>query len=364
MQQLIRAAVFSLAAVVIASAAAGQTKHWLFVSLLREKRIVTFSRDEQTGQLERRGVTDCPAEPACMSVSPDRKILFVSLRSTGELASFRIDPESGRLRLISRVAGGSDPAYLRTDRSGQYLVSAYYESDKVAVHRVDESGAIAKSPLQTIATADKAHGIAFDSRDRAVFVPHTGANRIYQFRFDKTSGRLTPSNPIFLAAVGDKDHPRHLAIHPSDRWAYASHEAGDSLGVYAVDAGNGTLSHLQTVTSIPADFDGSRNATARCEMTPDGRFVYVANRGHDSIAGYAIDPMHGRVRPIGFFPTEQTPRSFTITASGRYLYAAGQGSGRIAAFRIGNDGTLDRFATYDSGPVSWWIIAVDTVGSN
>ena len=86
----------------------------------------------------------------------------------------------------------------------------------------------------------------------------------------------------------------------------------------------------------------------------------MANRGHDSIAGFAIEPDTGRVTSLGQTPTEATPRSFTIDPRGRFLYAAGQSSGRIAAYRIADDGRLDHFATYDSGPVSWWVTAVDT----
>ena len=132
--------------------------------------------------------------------------------------------------------------------------------------------------------------------------------------------------------------------------------------MYEVNRETATLRLVQTETTLPADVDHDANATARCEMTPDGRFVYVANRGHDSIACFAIDQKTGRVTPLGQVPTEQTPRSFTIDSTGRFLYAAGQGSGRIAAFRIQQDGRLKRFATYESGPVSWWAITVDMPG--
>jgi 6-phosphogluconolactonase len=330
---------------------------WLFVTLLEKKQIVTFERHPQTGMLMRRGVTDCPAEPACMAAAPDRRTLFVSFRSTGELASFRIDPTSGRMSLLSVASGGDDPAYLLPDQTGRFLFSAYYQSNKVCVHELTPGGAIGPEALQTIPTAEKAHGVALDSTNRFVFVPHTGANRIYHFRFDSVAGRLTANQPPFVETE-TADHPRHIALHPSNRWAFVSNEAGDSLGVFEVSQ-TGTLRRVQTVSSLPVGFDGSRNSTARCEMTPDGRFVYVANRGHDSIAGFAIDQRTGRATSLGSTPTEQTPRSFSIESTGRYLYAAGQGSGRVAAFRIEPDGTLERFQTIDAGPVAWWALAVD-----
>ena len=332
-------------------------KDWLFVTLFEQKQIVTFERHPESGMLTRLGTTDCPAEPACMAASPDRLTLFVSFRSTGQLASFQIDQTNGGLKLLSVASGGDDPAYLLPDRTGRFLLSAYYQSNKVCVHALTPDGEIGPETLQTIPTAEKAHGVVLDLQNKIAFVPHTGANRIYQFRFDPQSGRLSASDPPFVA-TNEVDHPRHITLHPSDRWAYVSNEAGDSLGVFEVSK-SGTLRRMQTVSSLPDGFDGARNSTARLEMTPDGRFVYVANRGHDSIAGFAIDQATGLATSLGQTPTEQTPRSFSIESKGRYLYAAGQGTGRIASFRIGRDGSLTRFQTIDAGPVAWWAMAVD-----
>ena len=333
--------------------------NWLFVSLLQEKTIVTFERDVDSGTLIRRGRTVCPAEPAIMSASGNGELLFVSLRSTGQLASYRIDSSTGDLKLLSTVDGGDDPAYLQTDRTGQFLFTAYYAANKVTVHRVLPDGRLSDTPLQTVPTAARAHGIAVDTENRAVFVPHTGANRIYQFHFDSKKGQLKAAARPFLTTP-DSHHPRHLMLHPSDRWAYSSDEAGDSISVYDVDPAQATLKRKQTVSTIPADFDGSKNSTARCEITPNGRFIYVANRGHDSIAGFAIDQSNGMVRSLGQFPTEPTPRSFSISADGRHLYAAGQASGRLVVYRIGDTGVLQDIGRFESGPVSWSALCVDT----
>ena len=188
---------------------------------------------------------------------------------------------------------------------------------------------------------------------------HTGGNRVDQFSFDVSRGKLTPLDPPFLARPKG-EHPRHIVLHPNNRWAYTSNEAGDSLGVFAVHPKTGQLKSLQTESSLPDDFDKDRNATARCEMTPNGRFVYVANRGHESIACYAVNQQTGLATSLGQVPTEKTPRSFTIDPTGRFLYAAGQSSGRIASFRILENGMLERFATDEAGPVAWWVLAVDT----
>ncbi len=339
--------------------ALAESASWLFVSLLQEKKVLTYMRMPVSGKLVRLDQVKTPAEPAQMNVSPDRRTLFVSFRSTGQLASYRINPANGKLTSLSVVDGGEDPAFMQPDSSGRFLISAYYVSNKVTVHGVDPQGRISEKPLQTILTAEKAHGVAIDSKDRFVFVPHTGGNRVHQFSFDRNRGRLRALDPPFVARPKG-EHPRHIVMHPSDRWAYTSNEAGSSLGVYAVDGKSGRLTPLQTLSSLPEDFNRANNSTARCEMTPDGRFVYVANRGHQSIACYSINAKNGRATKLGQVPTEKTPRSFTIDPTGRYLYAAGQSSGRIASFRILDDGLLERFATDEAGPVAWWVIAVDT----
>ncbi|MEZ6035290.1 MAG: beta-propeller fold lactonase family protein [Planctomycetaceae bacterium] len=335
---------------------------FVFVSLLQERKIVTFSRHVETGELVRQHDTICPAEPAFLAASNDGKVLFVSLRSSGQLAAYRIDSANGTLTLINTVDGGDDPAFLVTDRSGKFLLTAYYVSNKVTVHQIASSGRISESPVQSLATAANAHGIAIDSKNETVYVSHTGANRIYQFSFDAATGRLTPLDPPFVSAKAGQ-HPRHIVLHPSDNWAYCSNEAGnseeDGASMYNRNAVSKSLSLSQSSSSVPDDFDANKNSTARCLITPNGRFLYVANRGHDSIAGYEIDKMSGQLTQIAVTPTEAVPRSFTITPDGRHLYVAGEASGRVAGYRTTVAGKLEPVSTIESGPVSWAILAVD-----
>jgi 6-phosphogluconolactonase len=336
---------------------------FVFVSLLEQRKIVTFHRNTETGKLERRSAMACPAEPAFLAASEDGRILFVSLRSSGQLAAFRIDSSDGQLNLIHVVEGGEDPAFLVTDRSGKFLLTAYYVSDKVTVHRVAFDGRLSDVPVQSVATADNAHGIAIDSENQSVYVSHTGANRVDQFRFDPSRGRLTPLEPPFVAAK-PAQNPRHIVLHPSNRWAYCSNEAGgsaeDGASMYTRDKGGMGLTLQQSDSSLPENFDANRNSTSRCLMTPDGKFLYVANRGHNSIAGFSIHQKSGRLTRICVTPTEAVPRSFTITRDGRHLYAAGEASGRVAAYRIADSGELAPISTIESGPVSWAIVAVET----
>lgn len=346
----------------IAAQLTAQAETFAFVSLLQQRQIVTFHRDAETGKLERRGATDCPAEPAFLAAAEDGRTLFVSLRSSGQLAAYRIDPSRGQLSLINVVEGGEDPAFLMTDRTGRYLLTAYYVSDKVTVHRVASDGRLSDAPVQSLATADNAHGIAIDSENRSVYVSHTGANRVDQFRFDPEQGQLTPLNPPYVAAKAGQN-PRHIVLHPSNRSAYCSNEAGgsaeDGASLFTRDE-TLRLALRQSVSSLPKDFDPHQNSTSDCLMTPDGMFLYVANRGHNSIAGFSIDQQSGELSRVCVIPTEAVPRSFAISRDGRHLYAAGESSGHVTAYRITDSGHLESIDRVESGPVSWAIITVQT----
>lgn len=339
-----------------------QGDSFVFVSLLQERKIVTFQRSVDSGELRRTEVVECGAEPAYLTVSNDGRVLFVSYRSSGQLAAFRIDSSTGKLHLINVVEGGEDPAFLVPDRTGQFLLTAYYVSNKVTVHRIDAEGRLSDNPVCSLPTAANAHGVAIDSKNESVYVSHTGANRIDQFGFDQETGVLTPLDPPFVTANAIQN-PRHIVTHPSDRWVYCSNEAGGSIedgaSLYARDARTMQLKQEQSVLSLPATFEANQNSTAECLLTPDGKFLYVANRGHNSIAGFSINQSTGRLARISITSTEPVPRSFTISPDGRHLYVAGEASGRVAWYGIQSGGQLTPKGVIDSGPVSWSILAVD-----
>jgi 6-phosphogluconolactonase len=154
----------------------------------------------------------------------------------------------------------------------------------------------------------------------------------------------------------EKAGPRHLAFHPTLNVAFTSNEQGSSITAYRYDPAAG-LTPLQTLSTLPADFQG-QNTTADVKVHPSGKFVWVSNRGHDSLACFAIDS-RGGLTPRGQTPTEKTPRSFEIEPSGRFAFGAGEGSGKLAAFQIDQEsGALSRVHTYDVGRSLTWVMAV------
>jgi 6-phosphogluconolactonase len=146
-------------------------------------------------------------------------------------------------------------------------------------------------------------------------------------------------------------------FHPTLPLVYCDNERGSSVTAYAFDEKTGTLTPGRTVSTLPADFTGN-NTCADIALTPDARFLYASNRGHDSLAGFMVDEKTGALTPIGQFATEKTPRSFSIDPAGRFVYAAGQGSGKLAAYRLdAKSGALERFDTYEVGKEPAWVQA-------
>lgn len=351
---------FRIIAIVIAATAvlpsSAIARQLTYVSLDGENRIAVYSVNEKTGTLTHSADVPTPSPPGGLASDPGNRFLFCSLRRAGKLASFRIGRDGG-LTLINIVEGGADPAYVATDRTGQFLFTAYYVASRVSVHRISETGSLSKKPLQWITTDEKAHAIVPDLTNRFVFVPHTGPNAIYSFRFDEKSGRLTPLNPL-IVHTGNQTGPRQLAYHPKLNFVFFDYEQGSAIASFELDRKTGRLTFRQRLSSIPDGFTGT-NSNARIEITPSGEFIYVANRGHDSLAGYRVDSRTGKLSSLGQFATEATPRGFAIDPKGQFLYAAGQSSGRLAAFRISRDGQLERIATYEVGRQPWWVHVVE-----
>jgi 6-phosphogluconolactonase len=243
------------------------------------------------------------------------------------------------------------------------LLSAYYQGGYAAVHPLGNNGAVGAPQLDRQDTATGAHAIATDPSNRFAFVPHIarlndnvlepprdnpGPNMILQFKFDSNTGRLSP-NSTFRIEPTERLGPRHYCFHPTQDLVYFSNEQGCSVTSYRLDPGTGNLAAVQTITTLPDGFT-ARNTCSQIHLTPSGQFLYVGNRGHNSIAGFAVDDATGRLTSIGQAPTEAVPSAFGLDPEGRFVFAAGTASGRLASYRINDQtGALTPLATYAVG---------------
>jgi 6-phosphogluconolactonase len=335
----------------------------LYVGLQDEDRIVVYAVNGDTGELTRQSNVPAAGAPSVMAVSLDRRVLYVGSRGVPAVAAFRIDATTGALTRLGSVATEHAPTFLALDRSGKYLLSAYYQGGYAAVHAIAADGTVGASVLDRKETGPGAHAIQTDPSNRFAFVPHIasqndnvleppknipGPNFIAQFRFDAATGRLGENSP-FRLEPGERIGPRHYCFHPALDIAYFSDEQGCSVSSYRLDRNGGTLSAVQRVSTLPAG-DAVRNTCSQIHLTPDGRFLYVGNRGHNSIAGFAVDAATGTLSPIGHVATEAVPSAFCLDSAGRFLFAAGTASGRLAAYRVNREtGALTPLATVAAG---------------
>jgi 6-phosphogluconolactonase len=337
-------------------------EYHVYVSLMGEDKISIYTLSSDTGELTLQRDVMVRGGPAPLAADPTRCFMYAGLRATCEMAAFRLDPAAGDLSRIGTVELRSDPCYISTDRTGRFLLSAYYGAGMVAVHPIGADGVVGETAVQWVETAKHAHCIHPDRSNRFIFVPHTvPANYIRQFLLDESTGLLTPNaSPQVIA--GEGQGPRHYCYHPSRDVVYVSNEQGCSVTAYHFDASDGTLSAFQTVPTLPQGYEGE-NTCAQIHIHPSGRFLYVSNRGHDSIAAFSIDDATGELMPQGQQPTEPTPRVFNIDPAGRFLLAAGQGSGRLAVYRIdARNGSLVPLETYAVGENPMWVLIMALPG--
>ena len=338
--------------------------HYMYIALQEDEKIAAFTIDPDSGRLTHRADVAVPGGPFTMAVSPDRRFLYVGTREVPQILSFQVDQSNGGLTQNGMVAVEAGPTYVATDRSGKYVLSAYYQGAHAAVHPIGGDGSVGGQPIEWLETATGAHAMQTDPTNTYAFVPHiagNGPNAVYQFRFDANTGHITPNSP---AMVEPEEFlgPRHFCFHPSLDVLYFSNEQGCSVSGYRLDTSKGTLSLFQTITTIPEGFT-ERNTCSQIQVSASGRFLYAPNRGHNSIACFTVDTSTGRLTANGIVAAEPIPNALCIGPGDKFVYSAGQESGNLATFGVNPDsGELSLVETQPLGNRPSWVLITELPG--
>ena len=338
------------------------------------KGIYLFEVDAGSGVFKPVRLAAETTSPSWLTLHPSGKYLYaVNELSTyegtsGSVTAFRIDRVTRELHSLNTInSGGAGPAHMSIDATGKFAFVANYVGGSIAVLPILPDGRLdaacyvhkdtdslgskhaATAPPGSFAIsghdAPHAHMIQADPQNRFVLYADLGQDRIYVSKFDSASGQLTPAQTPFVT-LPPGDGPRHFAFHPNGRWFYSIQEEASTIAYFRYDPQIGALAHQQTLSALPARYEGT-NFCSEIVIAANGRFLYGANRLHDSIATFSI-ASDGILRHVGDTPTEgDYPRHIALAPGGRFLYACNQRSDVITSFRVDEtDGRLSSTGKY------------------
>ena len=303
-----------------------------------------------------------------MTVSADKRFLIAAVRSKPFSAyTYAIDKGSGALKLVGTGPLAESFPYIHLERSGRYLLGASYGAHLVSVNPVGPDGRVGE-PQQVIPTARNAHAIRTDNTNRFVFVPHLGTDQVFQFLFDEKTGRLTPNTPP-LVQLKAGSGPRHLVVSADNRFVYVLNELTAVVTTLALDGKTGLLSEVSSTSALAADGklqpgaprpSPGRNVdndiwASDLHLTPNGRFLYAAERASSTINALSVDDTTGKLTHLGSTPTEKQPRGFGIDPTGRCMIVTGEQSSTLSSYAIDRSGGLKLIGRTPTGRGSNWV---------
>lgn len=301
------------------------------------------------------------SNPSFLELDLKRRLLFaVNENAEGKVSSFAIQPDGKLTALNQSSSKGSGPCHLALDKTGKNIVVANYGSGSVAVLPVASDGQLGdatdflqhsgKSVNPERQQGPHAHCVTFDPGNKFVFVCDLGLDKVMIYRFDAEKGKLTPADPAFVSAKPGAG-PRHMSFRPDGRFAYVVNELNSTVTAFSFDANTGALKEIQTESTLPGYYEGP-NTCAEVSVHPSGKYLYVSNRGNNTVVLFEIDKDKGTVEYVEEQGTGgKTPRHFGIEPSAKHLAIANQDSDTLLACRIdATNGRLKPSGVFASAP--------------
>ncbi len=307
--------------------------------------------DLATGKLSTPELASELTSPSFLAIHPSGKYVY----AVGEIADFQgkkagavsalaVDAASGKLKLINQQpSGGGGPCHVSVDPSGKCVLAANYGGGSVSSFPIGDDGSLKEggSVIQHAGSSvnpqrqkePHAHSINVDKEGKYAFAADLGLDQVLVYKLNAAHGTIAPNDPPH-AKVHPGSGPRHFAFHPSGKFAYVINEIGNTVVAFEYNANHGLLTEIQSITTLPKEFTGTSH-TAEVVVHPSGKFVYGSNRGHDSIAAFAVDEKTGKLTATGHQGDGiKTPRNFAIEPTGKFLLVGNQGADSVIVFAI------------------------------
>lgn len=324
------------------------------------KGIYVSQYASSTGEFSAPELAAEAVNPSWVTIHPNGEFLYAvgetygdAAADAGAVSAFRINRPDGTLTLLNTVSSmGKGPCHLAIDRTAKMLAVANYGGGSVASYPVNADGTLGEAATfhQHESTGPdprrpdrprqpRGHSVDFSADNRFLVSCDLGLDEIFVYPVDPAAATFDIA-AAKRTKVADGAGPRHFAFHPSAKFGYVINELGSTITAFTYDAQAGALSEVQTVSTLPEDFTG-RNSTAEIVVHPSGKYVYGSNRGHNSIAAFAIDEATGQLTLIEREPTlGEIPRNFAIDPTAAYVLAGNQNTGNVVQFGIADDGSL------------------------
>ena len=332
---------------------------FLYVSIKNDNKIGIYKLDTATGNLSLVEKFTVTGGPAALAMDKAKKHLYVAQRSAKTISSFSVNQQTGKLTLLNTIAAVDDPVNVGLDHTEKYLFSAYYNASKAAIYPLNENGSISTPFIRSITTGTNPHAIFTDPSNRFLYISIKTGDKIELYPFNANTGDIDVTK-LETYTTPATTGPRHFVFHSKLPLVYFSNELSNGASVYGVDPKTGVLTHLQTLPSLPSSFTGT-NTVADIHLSRNEQFLYVSNRGHNSIAAFKVNPSTGLLTSINQYTTVTTPRAFDIDPTGNFLFVAGEASANLATYRINqNTGELTLLGPYLTvGNSPSWVLGVE-----
>lgn len=317
----------------------------------KSEGIYLYRFDPASGALTLVDIARGVVNPSFLALHPQKPYLYAvnetmefNEQPGGAVSAFAVNPQTGALAFLNQqLSHGGAPCHLSVERTGQFVLAANYMGGNVAVFPIQADGRLgaAADVVQHLGSGPDprrqerphAHSINLDPANRYALAADLGLDKIMVYQLDLTHGRLV-SNQEPWATLHAGAGPRHLAFHPNGHYVYVINELDSTMSAFIYDAEKGTMREVQSISALPEGFT-DKSYCADVHVAPSGRFVYGSNRGHDSIAIFAVDEATGKLACIGHEPTQgRNPRNFVLDPTGAFLLAANQDSDTVVTFRV------------------------------